>query len=95
MMPEQKNCLSCRWEPEWKEEERPSYDDNGYACGSFIGYFATDCNAHKAFNRAQDTLPSHCFIESFGLEKRGDRIFVDGPDHEITDCPAWQPKEES
>ena len=93
-MEERKNCLTCRWEPEWKAEERPNYDDSGYQYGVIAVTFAHDCNAIKAWNAAKDMLPAHYYIESLGLEKRGDRVFTDGPDIEIIDCPAWQPKEE-
>jgi hypothetical protein len=88
-----KNCLTCKWEPEWKRNCQDVIGVEGFVIGQEVIEEATDCKV-DVFNKLSSLMPDHYFIDSFGLIKVDGKVYVDDAlSSEITNCPAWQEKE--
>ena len=72
-----RNCLNCNFEPEWKLE----YYDNGIECVPLHG----SCRLK---------LPKYMKPARLGWHKKESMIVQFYPrGGDLTNCPAWQPKE--
>lgn len=89
-MMEAKNCLNCKWEPEW--ERLPYLDSHrveyvGHGCKFLL-------NGLPLYAEVKETK---CLIKKYGS------IYIDGEydwcngnkqrDRQLTTCPAWQGKD--
>ena len=87
-----KNCLTCKWQPEWESDIRDGFLPDG-SIGEIVIAIANDCKV-DVFDRLSSIMPDHYFIDSFGLVKVDGKVSVDDSQGiEITNCPAWQEKE--
>lgn len=88
-MPEVKNCLTCRFEPEWRVQYTGLFGDrkevSSYGCRCCFG-----CDCQMPSGHIVEVHIPYLYVEE-------DKAFWNGEDvkeQEITDCPAWQPKKE-